>query len=189
MAYTNFMDAFRGPGGGFGKQSWLRAAQHYSPRQIKVALQQQARHNNASIGWRLREQHMRGTPGMGNPDTGYINPGNPLGRFQGQHGNLGRKAYQAARDSGLYKLDDLPDLARQSGMFLPEGAQQQWEMDMAEKYKEEKFETDPNFSSTGADVGTNAMGVLSAKDPNAGKTGSTSDLKRTNRLQIKSLNI
>jgi len=189
MAYTNFMDAFRGPHGGFGKQSWLRASQHYSPKQIKVALQQQARHNNASIGWRLREQHMQGTPGMGNPDTGYVNPGNPLGRFQGPQGNLGLNAYTAARDSGLYKLDDLPNLAAQSGMFLPEGAQSQWEMDMEEKYKEPKFEEDPFYSSTGAAVGTNAMGVLSAKDPNAGKTGSTTDLKRKNMLINKSVNV
>lgn len=180
------MDAFRGPHGGFGKRSWLDAVKHYSPRQVKVALQQQERHNNASIGWRLREHHMRGTPGMGNPDTGYVNPGNPLGRFQGIHGNLGRKAYMAARDSGLYNLDDLPDLARQSGMFLPEGAQGQWEMDMAEKYKEEKF--DPHYTADASGVGTNAMGVKSATDPNAGKTGSTSDLKRKNMLINKSIN-
>ena len=182
MAYTNFMDAFRGQHGGFGKQSWLRASQYYSPMQIKVALQQQAQHNNASIGWRLREQHMQGTPGMHSPH-------NPLGKYQGPHGNLGLNAYTAARDSGMYNLDDLPNLAAQSGMFLPKGAQAQWNADMQEKYKEPKFEEDPFYSSTGAAVGTNAMGVLSAKDPNAGKTGSTTDLKRKNMLINKSVNV
>tara|TARA_B100000287_G_C20581850_1_gene760670 strand:+ start:191 stop:760 length:570 start_codon:yes stop_codon:yes gene_type:complete len=186
--YTNFMDAFRGKHGGFGAQSWARAIQHYSPKQIKVALQQQALHNNASIGWRLRQNYMSKHPGMGNPATGYVNPGNPLGRFQGQWGNLGKKGYDAAVKAG-YNIDDIPNLAAQSGMFLPEGAQAQWEMDMAEKYKEEKFETDPNYSATGADVGTNAMGVLAATDPNAGPTGSTQDLKRSQLLINKSLNV
>tara|TARA_A100001037_G_scaffold199514_1_gene178478 strand:+ start:2577 stop:3149 length:573 start_codon:yes stop_codon:yes gene_type:complete len=190
MTYTNFMDAFRGPGGGFGKQSWLRAAQHYSPQQIKVALQQQALYNNASIGWRLREQHMRGVAGMGDPTTGYVNPGNPLGRFQGPGGNLGKKAYEQVKASGMYDLKDIPDLARQSGMFLPGGAQGQWEMDMAAANAEEKIDEDPvNYSTAGSDVGSGASGVLTKKDKRAGKTGSVSDLKRGNMLINKQLNL
>ena len=190
MTYTNFMDSFRGPGGGFGLQSWELASAHYSPKQIKVALQQQARHNNASIGWRLRDWRMKGTPGMGNPDTGYVNPGNPLGRFQGPGGNLGQKYYRQARDSGAFKLEDIPELARQSGMFLPEGAQAQWEMDMADKYKEEEIDVEPtNYTATGSDVGSGAAGVLTKKDKLAGKTGSTSDLKRKNMLINKQLNL
>ena len=60
---------------------------------------------------------------------------------------------------------------------------------MQKMYAEEKLEADPFFTTTGADVGTNAMGVLSAKDPHRGKTGSTSDLKRKNMLINKSLNV
>ena len=186
--WLNFMDAYRGPHGGFGKRSWDDAIKNYSAKQIKVALQQQGL-RGSSIGSGLRTVgYMKGVAGMGDPSTGYVNPGNPLGRFQGPHGNLGMKAYTAARDSGMYKLDDLPNLAAQSGMFLPEGAQNEWEMNMADKYKEEKFE-DPHYTADASGVGTSAMGVKSKKDPNAGKTGSTSDLKRKNMLINKSLNV
>ena len=189
----NFMSQWLSPKGTLGKKAWTSgAAAGYSPQQMKVAIQQLARAgvgvNNAPGQFFSSGGPMRGVPGMGNPDTGYVNPGNPLGRFQGPHGNLGLNAYTAARDSGLYNLDDLPNLAAQSGMFLPEGAQGQWEMDMAEKYKEEKFE-DPYYSADASGVGTSAMGVKSKKDPNAGKTGSTSDLKRKNMLINKSLNV
>jgi hypothetical protein len=182
MAYTNFMDAFRGVHGGFGRKSWLRASQYYSPKQIKVALQQQEKYNpgNASIGYQLRDL-MSQHPGMGSKH-------NPLGKFQGPHGNLGKARYDEVVAAG-FKIEDIPNLARQSGMFLPDAAQAQWEMDMADKHKEEKFEADPFYSTTGAQVGTNAMGVLSAKDPNAGTTGSTADLKRRNMLINKSLNV
>jgi len=187
MAYTNFMDAFRGEHGNFGKQSWLQASQHYNPQQIKVALQQQAKYNNASLGWRLREQHMQGVAGMGNPDTGYVNPGNPLGMYQGQHGNLGLGQYNKVKAAG-FNLADIPDLARQSGMFLPEGAHNQWLEDMGMLHQEEKLEEE-TWTPAGSDVGTSAMGVKTKTDPKAGKKGSTQDLKRK-PLQInKSINV
>lgn len=171
------MDAFRGVHGNFGKQSWLQASQHYNPQQIKVALQQQAKYNNSSLGWRLREQHMQGVAGMGNPDTGYVNPGNPLGQYQGQHGNLGLGQYNKVKAAG-FNLADIPDLARQSGMFLPEGAHKQWLEDMKMSKKEDKLPEDSTFTPGGSAVGTSASGVLSATDPNAGATGSTQDLLR-----------
>tara|TARA_R100000008_G_scaffold26977_1_gene14869 strand:+ start:1247 stop:1825 length:579 start_codon:yes stop_codon:yes gene_type:complete len=191
----NFLTQWLSPKGTVGGKAWRMAeAANYSPKQIKVAVQQLQRAgygvNNAPGQFFHQGGPMRGVPGMGNPDTGYVNPGNPLGRFQGPGGNLGQKYYRQARDSGEFNLADIPDLARQSGMFLPSGAQAQWEMDMAAERAEEKFdEAAVNYSTAGSDVGSGASGVLTKKDKRAGKTGSVSDLKRGNMLINKQLNL
>jgi len=116
------MDSFRGPGGGFGRQSWLRAigTGQYNPMQIKTAIQQQAKYNNASVGAGLRNDFMQA-------HRGYAHN---LSRFQGPEGNLGLKYYNQAKAAG-YTPAEIPDLAEASGMFLPEGAYAQWQEDMA----------------------------------------------------------
>lgn len=190
----NFLHQWLSGKGTVGKKAWNTAlASGYNKQQVKVAVQQLARAgygvNNAPGQFFHGGGPMRGVAGMGNPDTGYVNPGNPLGRFQGHGGNLGKNYYKQVKDSGMYNLADIPDLARQSGMFLPSGAQAQWEMDMAEQAREQKIDEDPtNYSAAGSDVGSGASGVLTKKDKFAGKTGSTSDLKRKNLLINKSMN-
>jgi len=174
--WLNFMDAYRGPHGGFGMASWREAAKNYSPSQIKTALQQQGQ-RGSSIGSGLRTNYMQKHKGAAHG----------INRFMGPHGNIGLNSYNAIKAAG-FNIDDIPNLAAQGGMFLPEGAEKQWNIDMAEKYKEEKFE-DPYYSADASGVGTSAMGVKSKKDPNAGKTSSTSDLKRKNMLINKSLNV
>ena len=126
---------------------------------------------------------MKGVPGMHSPK-------NPIGRYQGPGGNLGLKAYTAAKESGQFALADIPTLASQGGMFLPPGASARWhedmEAEMAQQYEDQEV---PYFSSGSSEVGTSAMGVKTAKDPNASKTGGTSELKRKNMLINKSLNV
>lgn len=180
MSYWNFMSHFKGPGGGIGRGSWRRAAAAgYNPNQIKTAIQQLHRNTGISVGSGVRTDHMQGVQGYAHG----------LNRFQGPGGNLGRRAYEQAKSAG-FAIEDIPELARKGGMFLPHGAQAQWEMDMAGKYKEEEIDEDPvNYSTAGSDVGSGASGVLTKKDKLAGKTGSTSDLKRKNLLINKQLNL
>tara|TARA_B100000029_G_C17517799_1_gene938751 strand:+ start:1037 stop:1582 length:546 start_codon:yes stop_codon:yes gene_type:complete len=180
MSYWNFMANFKGPHGGIGKRSWARAAEAgYNPNQIKTAIQQLHRHTGISVGHGVRKDHMRGVKGYAHG----------LNRFQGAHGNLGHRAYEQAKAAG-FAIEDIPELARRGGMFLPEGAQTQWEIDMADKYKEEELDVEPtNYTAAGSDVGSGASGVLTKKDPKAGKTGSTSDLRRTNLLINKQTNL
>ena len=116
------MDAFRGPHGNFGRKSWLNArAAGYNPMQIKTAIQQQAKYNNALVGAGLRNDFMKN----------YRGYAHNLSRFQGPEGNLGLKYYNQAKAAG-YTPAEIPDLAEASGMFLPEGAYAQWQKDMAE---------------------------------------------------------
>ena len=188
----NFLHQWLSGAGTVGKKAWKNAlAAGYNKQQVKVAVQQLV---NAGI---KKNAYLSGAANKG-PDVegnpmrgvaGMYSPNNPLGKFQGHGGNLGKNYYNQVKASGMYNLADIPDLARQSGMFLPSGAQAQWEMDMAEQKREEKIDEDPaNYSAAGSDVGSSAAGVLTATDPNAGATGSTQDLKRA-RLQIKSLNL
>ena len=188
----NFLHQWLSGTGRIGKKAWNTAlASGYNKQQVKVAVQQLARAGYQKNPFLTGPNNpMRGVAGMGNPDTGYVNPGNPLGRFQGHGGNLGRRYYDQVKASGMYDLADIPDLARQSGMFLPKGAQAQWEMDMAAEREEQKIDEEPtNYSAAGYDVGSGASGVLTKKDKLAGKTGSTSDLKRKNMLINKQLNL
>ena len=188
----NFLHQWLSGRGTVGQKAWKNAlAAGYNKQQIKVAVQQLV---NAGI---KKNEYLRGAANKG-PDregnpmrgvAGMYSPLNPLGKYQGHGGNLGKRYYAQARDSGEFNLADIPELARQSGMMLPHGAQAQWEMDMAAQHAEEKFDEDPvNYSTAGADVGSSAAGVLTATDPNAGPTGSTQDLKRP-RLQIVGTNL
>ena len=150
------MSNFKGPGGGIGKASWrAAAAAGYNPSQIKTAIQQLHRNTGISVGHGVQKAHMQGVKGYAHG----------LNRFQGAHGNLGRGSYVAARDAG-YNIEDIPMLAAQGGMYLPEGAQKQWQMDMMEKYtpvlEEPEFEMPGTHMGGGKVLGTSAMGVRSA---------------------------
>ena len=150
------MSNFTGPHGGIGVGSWERAAEEgYKPSQIKTAIQQLHQHTGISVGSGVQEKHMQ-------KHKGYAHG---INRFQGVHGNLGQSSYEAARDAG-YNIEDIPMLAAQGGMFLPEGAQKQWQMDMMEKYtpvlEEPVFEMPGTHMGGGKVLGTSAMGVRSA---------------------------
>ena len=199
MAYTNLASRFiTEPTANFAFNlgSWDRfnkAHPNLSKQQFKVAAQQLQERGLLSrplANEKLRAAVFRGTPGMHSPN-------NPLGKYQGPQGNLGLKAYTAARDSGQFNLADIPTLAGQGGMFLPSGATKQWTEDMQASQKKQLFdeiqqteeEAPQYFTSDYSNVGTSAMGVKTKKDPNASKTGGTAELKRKNFLINKSLNV
>ena len=175
MAYTNFMDNFRrGPEGGFNEQSWIDASQYYNPQQIKTAIQQLFKNTGPfHVGKDLRSNYM-------SKAKGYAHG---VQQFQGPEGNFGKRSYDQAKAAG-FDVRELPTLARQGGMFLPEGAENQWMADMEELEKEDKFGA-LDFKQ-GAGVGSNAFGVKTATDPHAGKTGSVQDLKR---IKDKNINV
>ena len=187
--YWNFMMNYLGPGGGIGIGSWERARKgNYNPNQIKTAIQQLHRSRGIGVGEGVRKYRMQGVQGIAHG----------LNRFQGGGGNLGLQHYLRARDSGEFNLADIPTLAARGGMFLPHRAQKQWEMDMAALNppepepmpEEELFDVDPtNYTAAGSDVGSGAAGVLTKRDKYAGKSGSTSDLKRKNLLINKQVNL
>jgi hypothetical protein len=192
MTYTNLASRYKaGPGAAFAfnLDSWNRfsaAHPNLSGQQFKVAAQQLQDRGLLSrplANKKLRDAVFSGTPGMHSPL-------NPMGRYQGPWGNLGIKAYTAARDSGQFNLADIPTLAGKGSMFLPSGASAQWTKDMeaqmAQQYEEQET---PYFTTGSSEVGTSAMGVKTAKDPNASKTGGTAELKRKNFLINKSLNV
>ena len=171
------MDNFRrGPEGGFNEQSWIDASQYYNPQQIKTAIQQLYQNQGPQhVGLSLRNNYMKGVKGYKHG----------VQRFQGTEGNFGKKSYDAAVAAG-FDVRDLPTLAREGGMFLPEGSEKQWMADMEELEKEDKFGT-LDFKQ-GAGVGSNAFGVKTATDPHAGETGSVQDLQRKKMLINKSIN-
>ena len=173
----NFLSQWLSPAGTIGGAAWRRASEaNYSPQQIKVAVQQLLQSgvgsNNAPGQFYHQGGPMRGVPGIASPK-------NPLGRFQGPQGNLGLASYGAVKAAG-YDIADIPNLAAQSGMFLPEGAQKQWVLDMQEKYAPPEMPEwnmeFPEYGSTmgGGLTGTSTMGVrsnLGSQD----NTGSTTE--------------
>jgi len=66
---------------------------------------------------------MRGVPGIASPL-------NPMGKFQGPHGNFGINSYNAAKAAG-HAPQDIYAGASAGGMFLPEGAMNQYLADIA----------------------------------------------------------
>ncbi len=118
MAGINFMDAFKGVHGGFGKKSWDRAiAAGYNPSQVKTALQQQGQ-AGYSIGSGLRTERMQGVKGIAHG----------MSRYQGYHGNIGLASYMKAKQDG-YTHDEIQSGAASQGMFLAQKAQQQYAYD------------------------------------------------------------
>ena len=173
----NFMSQWLSPKGTVGGAAWRRGTEAgYSPKQMKVAIQQLVQSgvgvNNAPGQFFSSGGPMRGVPGIASPK-------NPLGRFQGPHGNLGLGRYESVKKAG-YNIADIPSLAAQSGMYLPEGAHKQWTLDMQSQYEvpempEWNIEF-PEYGSTmgGGLTGTSSRGVrsnLGSQD----NTGSTTE--------------
>ena len=118
MAGINFMDAFKGVHGNFGKKSWDRAiAAGYNPSQVKTALQQQGQAGYL-LGAGLKTDRMHGVKGIAHG----------MSRYQGYHGNIGLQSYMKARQDG-YTHDEIQQGAQSQGMFLAQKAAQQYSMD------------------------------------------------------------
>ena len=140
MTYTNIASAYTTAGDpnakyNFNKHSWTlfnRDNPHFSKKQFKVAIQQlqQAGVLDSSRGYaneKLKADVLRGTPGMGAP--GSPNPKNPMGQYQGPHGNFGKESYEAAKKAG-HKPQDIYAGAHMGDMFLPEGAMAEYMKDI-----------------------------------------------------------
>ena len=138
MTYTNIASAYTTAGNPnavnlFNKNSWTRFKTDnpgMSKQQFKVAIQQlnaAGVFKNSSKGITnkaLKEQVLHGTPGIASPH-------NPLGKYQGDYGNFGLQSYEAAKRAGWKPQDIFNEIQRgPSGMFMPEGAMNQYYNDL-----------------------------------------------------------
>jgi len=138
MTWINFMSDYKGPHGNFGKKSWSRALSKgiWSGNQMKVALQEQASKGGYLLGSGLRTEYMSRYQGNAHPD-------NPLGKFQGPEGNLGLKAYEAAKRAGWSPQDIRDEIqSGRSGMFMPKRAMDAYEADIAKEQEDIQWRTD-----------------------------------------------
>ncbi len=140
MTYTNiaspYMTGNWGPANyNFNKHSWTlfnQANPNFSKAQFKVALQQlqQAGVLDSSRGWaneKLKAEVLQGVPGIGSNL-------NPLGQFQGREGNLGLKYYNQAKAAGWKPQEIYDEISSgRSGMYMPEGAMNQYLEDTKEE--------------------------------------------------------
>ena len=147
--YTNIAAAYgTGPGAkaDFNLDSWNRfSADHpsISNQQFKVMTQQLKAWNPtfASSGKdyanaKLRGAHFSGVPGM-------YSPKNPLGAFQGGHGNFGAKSFTDAYNAGAFQGIDpgtIPSLVQQGGMMMPHGSTQMWQNMMYGQQQQSRWE-------------------------------------------------
>ncbi len=125
MTWLNFMSDFKGPHGNFGKKSWTDAFDTgiWSGNQIKVALQEQGQ-SGYSLGSGLVTDYMQKHQGAGHAD-------NPLGKYQGKYGNFGLRSYEAAKAADWKPQDIFDEIqSGRSGMFMPEGAMNQYYNDL-----------------------------------------------------------
>tara|TARA_B100000029_G_scaffold513389_1_gene612855 strand:- start:714 stop:1526 length:813 start_codon:yes stop_codon:yes gene_type:complete len=144
--YSNIAAAYRaGPGAkaAFTLDSWNRFSAdhpHISKQQFKV-MTQQLKHFNPTEYTRpvanraLQENVLQGQPGM-------FSPKNPLGRYQGYHGNFGAQSITDAINAGALPQDptNIPNMVGQGGMFMPHGATQIWQNMMAGHQQHQKWE-------------------------------------------------
>ncbi len=167
----NFLSDHLSGKGTVGKKAWewgKRAG--YSDQQLKVAVQQLS---SAGIGkndfFRGASNPMRGIPGM-------YSPSNPMGQFQGSGGQMGIKAYEAAKAAG-HKPQDIYSGAYAGGMYLPERAMAQYIKDITPLPPEEEEIPLPG-TQTGAHNVNNysASGLSSPRPENIDiNTGGTTD--------------
>jgi len=149
MPYTNIASPYTTAGDpnakfNFNRHSWTRFSQdnpNFSKTQFKVAMQQlqQAGVLDSSRGYAndpLRTEILQGTPGIAS-DL------NPLGKYQGVHGNFGLTSYKAAKLDD-WKPQDIYDEIQsgQSGMFMPKGAMDLYNADIAKEQADIKWRTD-----------------------------------------------
>lgn len=144
--YSNIAAGYRaGPGAkaAFTLDSWNRFTAdhpHISKQQFKV-MTQQLKHFNPTEYTRpvanraLQENVLQGNPGM-------FSDLNPLGRYQGPHGNFGAQSITNAINAGALPQDPtgIPNMVGQGGMFMPHGATQIWQNMMAGHQQHQKWE-------------------------------------------------
>ena len=145
--YSNIAAAYRaGPGAKaeFNLDSWNRfTADHpsISKQQFKV-MTQQLKHFNPTEYTRtqanaaLQQNVLQGQPGM-------FSARNPLGRYQGYHGNFGAQSITDAYTAGALPMNDpgsIPGMVGQGGMFMPHGATQIWQNMMAGHQQMQQWE-------------------------------------------------
>jgi len=166
MAGVNFMEAFRGVHGGFGRKSWERAADAgYNPSQIKTALQQQGA-AGASIGAGLRSDYMRHHKGIAHG----------MSRYQGYHGNIGLAAYARAKMDG-YTPDQIREGAQSQGMFLAQKANQQYGMDMQNIQERDQMQAMMDMYQQALDQAQNASSNVSQSVDYSVGTGGNATMK------------
>ncbi|MBO55817.1 MAG: hypothetical protein CL886_09180 [Dehalococcoidia bacterium] len=123
---ANFLEQYLSPAGTIGSNVWTMGTKTHSPTQVKVAIQQLLNKgvgiNNAPGQFFAGGGPMKGVPGM-------YSPKNPMGQFQGPGGNLGFIGYSKAKLAG-YTPQEIKQGAAAGGMFLPSGAERQYQMDM-----------------------------------------------------------
>ena len=133
---TNFLSGHLSRRGTVGKKAWeWGASQGYSNPQLKVAVQQLSRAgvgvNNAPGQFFHNGGPMRGVAGIASDQ-------NPLGKYQGPGGNLGLNYYNQAKAAGWAPQDIYDEIqSGRSGMFMPEGAMNQYNMDTVKIEQEE----------------------------------------------------
>ena len=186
--WLNFMDNYRGPHGGFGKQSWERASAFYSPSQIKTALQFQGQ-RGAPIGGQLQSEMQK-----------HKGAAHGVNQFMGAHGNIGLTSYKAAKAAG-HKPTDIYNQAAQHGMYLPKGANAQYQKDLQDEFlaeqemlKKQWMEQFANQETPGSQTGManvgsgyNALGVRTptpaGHELNTGGTSDAFSRKKTKKTK------
>ena len=128
------MSDYIGPQGGFGLGTWNNALKNFSGNQIKVALQEQGQAGKV-ITDKTRAE-MQKYQGAGHDD-------NPLGEFQGAHGNLGLIPYNEAKFSGWEPQAIYDEIKKgRSGMFMTDKAMDQYNKDIKQEEEQTKWESD-----------------------------------------------
>lgn len=161
MTYTNIAAGYAAAPGGkgdFNLDSWNRfSADHptIGQQQFKVMTQQLKAWNptfaNSGRDYAnpaLISNVMRGTPGM-------YSPHNPLGRYQGTHGNFGAQSLTNAYNAGALPMDNpgaIPGMVGQGGMFMPHGATQMWQNMMYGQQQQSQWEQMMASIPTAADI-------------------------------------
>ena len=146
MAYKNIASAYRtGPGAkaAFNLDSWNRFSGDHpsiSKQQFKVMPQQLKAFNPTEytrpIANRALQEHvLQGQPGM-------FSDRNPLGRYQGPHGNFGAQSITDAFNAGALPQDPtgIPNMVGQGGMFMPHGSTQMWQNMMYGQQQQSRWE-------------------------------------------------
>ena len=128
---TNFLSGHLSPKGTVGKGTWEWGKKHgYSDQQLKVAIQQLSR---AGVGVNTNPGQFFNNGGPMRGVAGIASDQNPLGKYQGkQGGNFGYTSYDEAKADGWTPQEIYKEIqSGRSGMFMPEGAMNQYLADIA----------------------------------------------------------
>jgi len=163
-----FMDQFRTAAGKpyeFNRKSWEAAVKAgYGGHQIKTAIQREFRDRptgRPNTGPLLRSDYMKHYKGSGQQHDGR--PGSEFGfmDFMGDAGNIGIKAYTAAKEAG-YKPDEIQSLASKYGMYLPEAATAQYQKDTQSEFDARMEEQRASFDNSMGNFQTDVADIMKA---------------------------